>query len=247
MIFAELTTMAPKNEIILNRVNIGGFKKIQEEFSKDRSKCKKTLELKGQWRLDVDYGPQFETHLKTERAGDITVQTDETLILGGGGTAVHPVHYCMAGVCGCFSAAFAKWAAMDGIKLRKFEIRAIADIDMTSGFGIEDGVEAVDQYTLELTVDSDAPMEKLNEILEITKKRCFCYYCMTTPIIPKIELIKVIPPPRIEVAYTICPQCFHNSMEFLPDSSQVCKDCGTKGLFIRDLQTKKIQWALASG
>lgn len=231
---------------IVNRVNIAGFRKVQEEYSNDRAKCKKTLEVKGRWKLDTEYGPQFETHLKTERAGDITVQTDETLILGGGGTAIHPVHYCMAGVCGCFSAAFAKWAAMAGIELRQFDIRAIADIDMTSGFGIEDGVPAVDQYTLELTVDCDAPIEKINEILELTKKRCFCYYCMTTPIIPKIELIKVIPPPKIEEAYTICPKCFYKSMKFLADHSQVCDRCGTIGLFTRDPVMKVIRWQLVS-
>ncbi len=239
--------MGKKKLEVVNRVNIAGFRKVQEEYRQDRSKCKKTLEVKGRWKLDLDYGPQFETHLKTERAGDITVQTDETLILGGGGTAIHPVHYCMAGVCGCFSAAFAKWAAMEGLVLKRFDIRAIADIDMTSGFGIEDGVEAVDQYTLELTVDCDAPMEKLNEILELTKKRCFCYYCMTTPIIPRIELIKIIPPPKIEEAYTICPRCFHKSMKFLPDNSQVCNRCEMIGLFTRDASSKAVRWQLASG
>ena len=60
---------------MLNRINLKGFKKVQEEYRKDRSKCKKRLEVKGRWRLDVEYGPQFETKLKTERAGEITVQT----------------------------------------------------------------------------------------------------------------------------------------------------------------------------
>jgi uncharacterized OsmC-like protein len=225
---------------LLNRIDLDGFRKVQKEYKKDRSKCKKTLEVKGRWRLDVQYGPQFETKLKTERAGEITVQTDETIILGGGGTAVHPVHYCMAGFCGCFSAAFAKWAAMAGIELKKLEIRIIADIDLTTGFGIEDGIGAVDNYTLEIFVESDAPMEKLNEVLEFTKIRCFCMYCITTPIIPKIDMIVEVPEEKIEEAIFICPTCFNKAMVFLDDNTQKCKNCGTVGYFTQQPETEKV-------
>jgi len=225
---------------LLNRINLNGFKKVQEEYRKDRSKCKKTLEVKGRWRLDVEYGPQFETKLKTERAGEITVQSDETIILGGGGTAVHPVHYCMAGFCGCFSAAFAKWAAMAGIELKKLDIRIVADIDLTVGFGIDDNVEAVDDYKLEIFVESDAPMEKLNEVLEQTKKRCFCMYCITTPIIPKIDMIVEIPEEKIEEVVFICPTCFNKTMVFLDDNTQKCTNCGTSGYFTKQLESEKV-------
>ena len=225
---------------MLNRIDLDGFKKVQKEYKKDRSKCKKTLEIKGRWRLDVDYGPQFETKLRTERAGEITVQTDETIILGGGGTAVHPVHYCMAGFCGCFSAAFAKWAAMAGIELRKLDIRIVADINLTTGFGIEDGIDAVDDFKLEIYVESDAPMEKLNEVLEYTKKRCFCMYCITTPIVPKIDMIVEIPEERIEEVVFICPTCFNKTMVFLDDNTQKCKNCGTTGYFTKQPEPEKV-------
>lgn len=224
---------------MLNRIDLDGFKKVQEEYRKDRSKCKKTLEVKGRWRLDVGYGPQFETIMKTERAGEITVQTDETIILGGGGTAVHPVHYCMVGFCGCFSAAFAKWAAMAGIELKKLDIRIVADIDLTTGFGIEDEIPAVENYTLEIFVESDAPMEKLNEVLEATKKRCFCMYCITTPIVPNIDMIVEIPEEKIEEVLFICPTCFNKTMVFLDDNSQKCTNCGTIGYFTQQAEAEK--------
>ncbi|NVM27698.1 MAG: OsmC family protein [Candidatus Helarchaeota archaeon] len=225
---------------MLNRINLEEFKKIQDKYGKDLSQCKKTLEVKGQWLLEEDSGPQFETKLRTERAGLITVRTDETIILGGGGTAVHPVHYCMAGLCGCFSAAFAKWAGMTGIELRKFEIRAVADIDLTAGFGLGDGVPAVDKMTLELTVDCDASPEELNEVIELTKKRCFCYFCMTTPIIPEIALIREIPAPELELIHTICPTCFEKTMAFTEEGTQVCNNCGEEGIFVRIPETGEI-------
>jgi len=98
----------PKH-VLLNRIDLTGFKEVVDQYMKDRDLCKKTLEVKGVWRLDLEYGPQFETRLKTERAGEITVQTDELTLFGGGGTALHPISLCMAGFCGCYSAAYAKW------------------------------------------------------------------------------------------------------------------------------------------
>ena len=226
---------------MLNRINLEGFKKVQTSYKLDRSKCKKRLQIKGRWRLDVEYGPQFETKLMTERAGEITVQTDETIILGGGGTAVHPVHYCMAGFCGCFSAAFAKWAAMSGIELKKFEIKATADIDLTTGFGIEDGIPAVENFNIELTVESDANTEALNEVLELTKKRCFCMYCMTTAVIPEIDMIKEVPKAQIEEAAFICPSCFNKTMVFQDDNTQICTKCGTRGSYFWDFEKEEVR------
>ncbi len=225
---------------MLNRIDVAGFKKVQKEYKKDRSKCKKTLEVKGRWKLDVEYGPQFELKLQTERAGEITVQTDETIILGGGGTAVHPVHYCMAGFCGCFSAAFAKWAAMVGIELTKLDIRIVADIDLTTGFGIEDNIPAVSDYKLEIFVESDASTEELNKVLEHTKNRCFCMYCITTPIEPKIEMIVETPEESIENAIFICPTCFNKTMVFLNNNTQECQNCGTTGYFTLQPESEKV-------
>ncbi len=180
------------DDYMLNRINVNGFREIQRKYSQNRSLCKKILDVEGTWRLDVEYGPQYQTTLPTERAGDILIQTDETTILGGGGTSIHPVHLCMAGLAGNFSAAFAKWAAFEGIELKSMRIKAKQYIDLTTGFGIEDYIAMIDNYQIELIVDSDASVEKLLEILELTKKRCFCYYCLITPTIPIITVHQII-------------------------------------------------------
>ena len=146
----------------------------------------------------------------------------------------------MAGFCGCFSAAFAKWTAMAGIELRKLDIRIVADIDLTTGFGIEDGIDAVNDYKLEIFVESDASMDELNKVLEQTKKRCFCMYCITTSIMPKIDMIVEIPEEKIEEAVFICPTCFNKTMVFLDDNTQKCTNCGTTGYFTSQPDTKKV-------
>ncbi|MFX1303872.1 MAG: OsmC family protein [Promethearchaeota archaeon] len=177
----------PKH-IFLNRIDLNGFKEIVSEYIKNRELCKKELDVKGIWRLDLEYGPQFETKLKTERAGEITVQMDGLTLFGGGGTALHPISICMAGFCGCYCAAYAKWAAMEGITLNQLKIRVKGDLDFTTILGIDKNVPIVDHYQIELFIDSDASYEELQKISEITKRRCFCYYCISTSTIPKITL-----------------------------------------------------------
>lgn len=176
---------------IVNRIDLRGFREIQKLYRKDRSLCKKTLDVPGRLRLDVQYGPTFETKLKTERAGEINIQMDENTLFGGGGTGLTPIQTCMAGFCGCFSAAFAKWAAMEGIELNTLKIRTKANVDLTTILGIANDVPIVDDYQIELIVSSEATAEELYKIVEFTKKRCFCYYCITTMVFPKITLKKV--------------------------------------------------------
>ncbi|MFX1374280.1 MAG: OsmC family protein [Promethearchaeota archaeon] len=174
--------------IILNRIDLDGFKEVVSEYIKNRELCKKTLEVKGIWRLDLEYGPQFETKLKTERAGEITIQTDELTLFGGGGTALHPISLCMAGFCGCYCAAYAKWAAMEGIELKQLAIRVKGDLDFSSILGIEKNIPMVDHYQIEIIAESDASYGELLRISEITKRRCFCYFCISTSTIPRISI-----------------------------------------------------------
>ncbi|MFX1311994.1 MAG: OsmC family protein [Promethearchaeota archaeon] len=184
----KVNDIAVPKHSFLNRIDLEGFKEVVSEYIKNRDLCKKTLDVKGIWRLDFEYGPQFETSLKTERAGEITLQMDELTLFGGGGTALHPISLCMAGFCGCYSAAYAKWAAMEGIELKQLMIRVKGDLDFSSVLGIEENVPIVDHYQIELFIESDADYDILQKISETTKRRCFCYYCISTSTIPKITL-----------------------------------------------------------
>ena len=85
------TELGSNKEHFLNRIDLKGFKEVQGEYREDRSLCKKTLEVKGRWRTDLQYGPQFETKLGTERAGQITIQTDDLTLFGGEGTALQQI------------------------------------------------------------------------------------------------------------------------------------------------------------
>ena len=174
---------------MINRINVDVFKETIENVKKNPSTSIKKLEIVGTWRLDEKTGPQFETKFKTEKAGDILVQSDETIILGGGGTAPNPVQYCIGGLLSCYSATFVKWATMEGIQLKSFKIRGIANMDLSAALGLSEN-PPISDLQMELNIESDTSMEKLLEINEIAKKRCPGYYCLTHGILPKIDITK---------------------------------------------------------
>ena len=174
--------------MIVNRVDIDKFEETVEKARKDPATGKKTMEIEGEWRIDKT-GPQFESKIKTEKGGEIAIQSDETLILGGGGTTINPVQYCIYGLIACYAAAFAKWAAMEGIVLKSFKIKAIANMDLTRAFGITQN-PILENLKWEMIIDADADMEKLNILNEIAKERCPGYYCITRQIFPEIKIIK---------------------------------------------------------
>ncbi len=172
---------------MINRINIEVFNQTIEDVKNTPSNAIKTLKIEGTWRLDSDSGPQFETKLKTENAGEILVQSDETIILGGGGTAPNPVQYCIGGLLACFSATYVKWASMEGLLLNSFKIICTANMDLSAALGLSDN-PPLSNLQIELLVESAASMEDLLRINEIAKKRCPGYYCLTHGIIPQIDI-----------------------------------------------------------
>ena len=175
---------------MMNRINIEVFKKTIENGRNDISSTLKNLEIEGEWRLNTQDGPQFETKLKTEKAGEVLIQSDETIILGGGGTAPNPVQYCIGGLLACYSATFVKWASMDGIKIDSLKIKASAKMDLSAALALSENPPLSDLEMI-LTIESDATKEKLLEVNEIAKKRCPGYYCLTHAIIPQININKI--------------------------------------------------------
>jgi uncharacterized OsmC-like protein len=171
----------------MNRINIEVFKETIKDVKSTLSNANKTLKIEGTWRLDSDSGPQFETKLKTEKSGEVLVQSDETIILGGGGTAPNPVQYCIGGLLACYSATYVKWASMEGILLKNFKIGCTANMDLSAALGFSDN-PALSNLQIELEIESAASMEELLRINEIAKQRCPGYYCLTHGIIPQIDI-----------------------------------------------------------
>ncbi len=174
--------------MIVNRVDVDKLKEIVEIVRKDPSMGKKTVEIEGEWRLNKT-GPMFESRIKTENGGEVTFQSDEPLMLGGGGSTPNPMQYLIYGVIACYASSSAKLAAMESIAFKSFKVKATAHMDLTGVFGFTQN-PILSHLKLQLMVDTDASFDKLEKLNEIAKERCPGYYCITHQILPEIEIIK---------------------------------------------------------
>ncbi len=171
----------------VNRVNIEAFDKTIEKAKKDSESALKTLKVEGKWRLG-EKGPQFESELKYEN-GRVILYADEPSFLGGGGTSVNPIQYCLFGIASCFAATFAKWAAIEGVELEELTVTAKADLDMSISFGVADN-PILNKMTLSVNAKTEASDEEVDKIRQITVKRCPAYYCLTEAVTPEIIVTK---------------------------------------------------------
>ena len=170
-----------------NRINLDLFDRTVIEAKKDPESALKSLKVEGRWRIG-EKGPQFESELKYEN-GRMILYADEPTILGGGGTSVNPIQYCLFGIASCFAATFAKWAAKEGVELEELTIKIEADLDMSISFGISDN-PILKKMTLDLSVKTEASDEEVARIHQITIERCPAYYCLSKPIEPEITVSK---------------------------------------------------------
>lgn len=173
-------------KLTLNRVDVDKFQKTIENARKAPLSGKKTIQVEGEWRIGKT-GPQFEAKIETEKGGEFLIQSDETIALGGGGTAPNPVIYGLYGVMACYAATFSKWTAMESIELKTFKVKAQANLDLTRSFGVTQN-QIYENIKFEIIVDADIGIIELKRFNEITKERCPCYYCLTNAIIPEIEI-----------------------------------------------------------
>ena len=171
-----------------NRVNIEVFDQTMVECEKDLTSALKSLKVEGTWRLG-ETGPQFESEIKYEN-GRVILYSDEPTFLGGGGTSVNPIQYCLFGVASCFAATFAKWAAKEGIVLEELKITAVAQLDMSRSFGLSEN-PTLDKLILSISTNTDASDEDVERIRQITIERCPAYYCLIEPITPEINVSKM--------------------------------------------------------
>ncbi len=168
----------------LNNVDVEKLKETAAALEADLAKAKKVIKIEGEWNLGE--GPQFSATVSFE-GGTIKFEADQPTFLGGGGTAPGPMLYCLYGSASCYAATFATVAATEGVVLKSLKIAAESFIDFSRAMGLSDNPIA-EKIKFTLTVESDAPEEKLKELEALAAARCPAVYCLTNPIPLETEL-----------------------------------------------------------
>ncbi len=162
-----------------NNVNTEAMGKFLEEAKADAGVVKKSKRVEGEWVFEKGKA-QFKATL-VYADGERLVEADLAPFMGGEGLAPDPVQYCLYGLAACYAGTFASVAAMEGVELRGLRVAIENRLDLARTLGLSE-TPIVEGVEIELSVKSDAPREKLEEIKRLADERCPGVECLRRPI-----------------------------------------------------------------
>ena len=166
-----------------NIINNTDLDKIQNTIyngKKDRQFLRKPVKIQGEWNLDPKYGYQFKTELTYEK-GKQTIEIDSPSFLGGNGSRIGPMGYCIAGITSCFIATFVSVASSQGIIFNKLNVYAECNINFAKTFDIADQpiTESINFVIDAKSEDMMIDKQKLQELVRMAEERCPAIYSMS--------------------------------------------------------------------
>jgi uncharacterized OsmC-like protein len=173
--------------MIVNNVNLSNINGFVEQGKKNRDLLKKVIKLEGEWILDPSKGYQFRTELAYEK-GKQVIEIDSPTWLGGNGSRLGPMAYCIAGITSCFIATFASIAASKGIRLKRLTVSSNCTINFAKTFDVAD--EPINEaVNFEVNAEAEnASRQELEEVLRLAEDRCPAMYSMKNVIKTNVRL-----------------------------------------------------------
>ncbi|MFQ5814536.1 MAG: OsmC family protein [Anaerolineae bacterium] len=162
-----------------NNVSLENLEKTLTAFRADPGKARKTNRVEGVWNLEAGH-PQFTARVAFE-GGEMTLEADQSTGQGGGGTRPGPMLYCLYGLASCYVATFATTAAVMGVELKRLEVAVESDVNFAPVFGLSEE-PIIEGVRITLSVESEAPEEKIAEIETLAAQRCPGVFCMADAI-----------------------------------------------------------------
>ncbi len=166
---------------IINNTDLDKIQKTVESGQKDKQFLKKPVRLQGEWNFDIQKGYQFKTELSYEQ-GKQTIEIDSPSFLGGNGSRLGPMGYCVAGITSCFIATFVSVVSSQGIKLEKLNVNAECNINFAKTFDIADEpiTEGINfEIDVKTAGNKEVDKQKLQEIVKMAEDRCPAIYSMS--------------------------------------------------------------------
>ena len=128
-------------------------------------------------------GPQSFVEVKVTSIGQLNELVEcrksgfkfiisEPVHVGGQNVAPTPLEFLLAGAVGCYAAVFAFYAAKLGVSYERFEAVARTTMDVRGHMMADAPPSGFQTVTIDISVVSDAPAEKLKEIERLSLAGC---------------------------------------------------------------------------
>ena len=165
---------------IINNIDFDKIQNTIDNGKKERQFVRKPVKLHGEWNLDPNAEYQFKTELTYEK-GKQTIEIDSPSFLGGNGSRVGPMGYCIAGITSCFIATFVSVASNQGIIFNKLNVDAECNINFAKTFDIADEpiTESINFFIDAKSEDKIIDKQKLEELVRMAEERCPAIYSMS--------------------------------------------------------------------
>lgn len=108
---------------------------------------------------------------------------DEPDILLGIDRGPNPVEFVLHGLAGCLSTTFVYYAAAEGVKIDAIDYTLEGDVDIRGLLGISKKVRpGYQNIRVTFHVKSDAPMQKLRELVKLAQLRSPVFNTVSEPV-----------------------------------------------------------------
>ncbi len=135
----------------------------------------------------TDYYGACQTYTRTKP--HVFVK-DEPPVLLGNDNGANPVEYLLAGLAGCLTTSLVAHAAAKGIKLDSVESTLEGNIDLRGLLQMDENVNpGYESIQVNFKIESDAPKETLQELVELAKKSSPVCNTITRPTPVNVKLI----------------------------------------------------------
>ncbi len=180
---------------IINGVNVDRLVETIETITKKPELGMFEFRAKSRWingghyvsEIEDFYGAGKEDAHKTR----FTLHGDEPDILLGDDHGPNPVEFVLHGLAGCLSTTFVYYAAAQGVKIEAIDYTLEGDLDVRGLLGISKNVRpGFQNIRVTFHVQSDAPMEKLIELVKLAQMRSPVFNTISEPVPVQVELEK---------------------------------------------------------
>jgi uncharacterized OsmC-like protein len=189
----EIEKAKQVNEKMVNGVNVTKLFGQIDAIKRNPMISKFNFRAKGEWvngghnRTTInDFYGSGQTHSRTR---PFVYDGDEPPVLLGEDHGANPMEYALAALNGCLTTALIYNAAAHGIKIDEVESTLAGDLDIQGALGMSENVRnGYEKIKVTFKVKSEAPKEKVRELVELAQKRSPVFDIISHPTPVEVSL-----------------------------------------------------------
>jgi len=185
-----------EQEKIVNGVNVTKLSGIVSAIQENPKVAKFSFSAKGKWingghnRTTIkDFYGAGQTHVRSQ---PFVVEIDEPPVLLGENHGANAGEVVLAALNGCLTTALIYHAAAQGIKIDEVESSLAGNADLQGFLGIDESVRnGYEKINVTFRIKSDAPEEKLRELVKLAQNRSPVYDMLSHPTPVQVSMEKI--------------------------------------------------------